>query len=344
MTVSELSIQMKVSVAMCTYDGVPHIREQLDSILKQTHTPSEIVVCDDGSSDGTFEILEEYRNDHDNLIELHSNRRNLGTTKNFEKCIRLCSGDLIALSDQDDVWEENKIQRQSEKMKGSGSGLSFHNTIVTEENLNELHDHWSAISYTAGMIDNIGLSIQRLLRRNFMSGHSMMFRSRMKDVLLPIPEEWMHDYYFAIKSLISGEAMDINDTLVKHRYHRGQTTGAKLPSISLLDRIRRGIETSFEENARQLNPQTWKTLHDEVNQTGRQKLAVDKSRLLDLIEDRWVYELNRNKIYDREVRVLDGITALLSNYNSKRYHRYEKAHPLLFLLKDSYSCITRVNK
>ena len=335
---------MDVSVAMCTYDGIPHIREQLDSILEQTYTPSEIVICDDGSSDGTFEVLKKYHSDHENIIDLYSNEQNLGVTENFEKCIHLCSGDLIALSDQDDVWEKNKIRCQIGKMKESGAGVSFHNTTVTEEDLNELYDYWTSISYTAGMVDHVEPSIRSLLRRNFMSGHSIMFRSRMKDVLLPVPENWMYDYYFAIRSLITEEVIDIDATLAKHRYHGKQTTGAKLPSTSQLDRVRRGLETSFHQNARQLNPRTWETLYEKVNQIDREKITIDKSRLLDLIEDRWIYECNRNKVYSQEEEIREGIAAILSNYASKRYRRYERVHPLLFLLKDSYSCINRINK
>ena len=328
---------MDVSVAMCTYNGTPHIQDQLDSILSQTHPPSEIVVCDDGSSDGTTEILENYHKNHSKLIEIHSNEQNLGITNNFEKCIRLCSGDVIALSDQDDVWEKTKIQRQIDAMQETDADLAFHNTIITDESLNKVDDYWSRISYTPGLVKDVELSIRDLLKGNFISGHTMMFRSQLKDALLPIPESWMYDYYISIKSIIAEKVVDIDDCLVKHRYHEKQTTGAQLPSLTRFDGIRRGIETSFQENAQHFTPQRWAALYDDIRQIDPNKLDIEKDKILNLIEDRWIYEYNRSKIYDRDVRTPNRIKTTISNFTSKRYHNYESTSPILFLLKDLYS-------
>ena len=90
---------MKVSVAMCTYNGHQYIKEQLLSILEQTIPIDEIIICDDGSKDATIQIIIEYMNAYPGVIKLIKNSQNLGYTKNFEKAICLCSGDIIFLAD-----------------------------------------------------------------------------------------------------------------------------------------------------------------------------------------------------------------------------------------------------
>jgi len=92
-----------ISVALCTYNGELYLREQLESILKQTFPPDEIIICDDGSTDTTIKILEEFRRKSFIPVKVYYNKENLGVSKNFEKAISLCSGDIIFLSDQDDV-------------------------------------------------------------------------------------------------------------------------------------------------------------------------------------------------------------------------------------------------
>ena len=101
---------MKLSVAMCTYNGAEFIRQQLDSILKQSVSVDEIIICDDFSTDSTIEIINEYIEKFPLIIYLHKNEICLRSVKNFEKAINLCTGDIIFLSDQDDVWAKNKVK------------------------------------------------------------------------------------------------------------------------------------------------------------------------------------------------------------------------------------------
>ena len=92
-----------ISIAMATYNGEKFLRYMLDSILSQTYQDIELIICDDNSSDSTCLILKEYEKNN-SRIKLYFNESNLGFIKNFEKAISLCSGDYIALSDQDDIW------------------------------------------------------------------------------------------------------------------------------------------------------------------------------------------------------------------------------------------------
>lgn len=98
-----------VSIALCTYNGERFLCKQLDSLLAQTHRPIEIVVTDDQSTDSTWKILNTYLARHPDLFKIYQNEHNLGYVKNFEKVVGLCTGDYIALCDQDDIWLPNKI-------------------------------------------------------------------------------------------------------------------------------------------------------------------------------------------------------------------------------------------
>ena len=100
----------KISVALCTYNGEKYLHQQIDSILNQTVPVHEIVVCDDGSNDQTSKILTQYQTKFPEVFKIHFNTENLRSVKNFEKAISLCTGDIIFLSDQDDIWEENKVE------------------------------------------------------------------------------------------------------------------------------------------------------------------------------------------------------------------------------------------
>jgi len=96
------------SIAMCTYNGEKYLREQLDSLVAQDYPNLEIVIVDDCSTDSTPQLLEEYAGQHPNFT-IHQNEQNMGFRRNFEKALKLCSGEIISLCDQDDIWFPNKI-------------------------------------------------------------------------------------------------------------------------------------------------------------------------------------------------------------------------------------------
>lgn len=100
---------MRISVAMCTYNGAKYIQQQLNSILNQTMPVDEIVICDDGSNDETIEIINSIKTNTFVDIRLHINQSHFGFKKNFIRAINLCHGDTIFLSDQDDIWYPNKV-------------------------------------------------------------------------------------------------------------------------------------------------------------------------------------------------------------------------------------------
>ena len=102
---------MRISIAMCTYNGAQFLQKQLDTFASQTYPPYELIVCDDGSTDATLALIERFVRKVAFPVRIFKNERTLGSTRNFEKAIGVCDGDLIALSDQDDEWYPDKLAR-----------------------------------------------------------------------------------------------------------------------------------------------------------------------------------------------------------------------------------------
>ena len=126
--------QMKISVCMATYNGEMYIRRQLDSILKQMSADDELVISDDGSTDNTLEIIGSYKDRRIKL--LHSTHKNL--ILNFENALKQASGDVVFLSDQDDIWFDKKVKKYKEHLKKNL--LVFSNATMFYDNNNTVSE------------------------------------------------------------------------------------------------------------------------------------------------------------------------------------------------------------
>lgn len=104
-------VKQSISVAMATYNGEQYINEQLQSLADQSHLPDELVVGDDGSSDATLSIIEDFRTHAPFPVYIHGNPVNLGFARNFLATAKRCQGDWIAFCDQDDVWLPDKLAK-----------------------------------------------------------------------------------------------------------------------------------------------------------------------------------------------------------------------------------------
>ena len=135
-----------ISIALASYNGARYVREQLDSFAAQRRLPDELVVCDDGSTDDTAEQVERFAEGAPFEVRLERNARTLTTTPNFEKAISLCRGDLIFLSDQDDVWLPEKLAEMALHFEAHpGVGGLFCNGAVCGSDLEPLgYDLWEA--------------------------------------------------------------------------------------------------------------------------------------------------------------------------------------------------------
>ena len=137
-----------VSIAMATYNGAKFLRPLLDSLMNQTMTPTEIIVCDDQSKDETVAILEEYKGKLP--IKVFINEKNLGVNLNFEKAVKNCTSDYILICDQDDIWLENNIEEKVRALiklgnKKPGTCMGFSKTLIPY--LNEWPSNFKEYAY-----------------------------------------------------------------------------------------------------------------------------------------------------------------------------------------------------
>src|SRR5713226_2485661 len=114
-TMTATQAMSRASVALCAYNGGRFLREQLRSITEQSTPPCQLVICDDGSTDDTVAIADSFARSAPFPVEVRRNRTRLGTGANFDEASSRCSGDVIFLCDQDDVWHPEKITRTIER-------------------------------------------------------------------------------------------------------------------------------------------------------------------------------------------------------------------------------------
>lgn len=226
-----------ISIAMCTCNGELFLLEQLESIAKQTVLPDELIICDDQSSDRTLKIVQDFQKKSPFHMKIYLNSSKLGSTKNFEKAISLCHENIIALSDQDDVWCPNKIERMISVFKNyPKTGYLFSDAITVDEKLqNSSFSIWERISFNFRQRKDYkqGQQLKVLLKHNVVTGATMAFRAELRKLILPIPEQWIHDAWIAL--LLS--AANINGTfveepLIKYRQHSNQLIGTKALSFN----------------------------------------------------------------------------------------------------------------
>jgi len=224
---------MKVSVALCTYNGQKYIEEQMNSLLLQTRLPDEIVICDDFSTDGTFDIVSGFSKSSAS-ITVYRNPANVGPTLNFERAIKLCSGDIIFLSDQDDIWMSDKIEVMlNEFKKDPDIGMVFGNAYVVDERLRTIGTLWEMLDFSQKEKEAFisGKAIDILAKRNFVTGMAMAVRrSALKDTF-PFARLWVHDEWIAIIVACQSKVVLLNRTVVFYRQHSNQQIGIKRRSF-----------------------------------------------------------------------------------------------------------------
>lgn len=220
----------KISVALCTYNGEKFIPEQIDSILNQSLKVDEIIVCDDGSTDETQNILAEYQNKFPSLFKIHINEKNLRSVKNFEKAISLCTGEIIFLSDQDDIWGNNKVMVLTEHLNENQEiEVLCSNGFIIDENgiKKDQYTVWDVPEFLLKNKKEVDYFKIFSTIGNFATGASMAVRKSFIDQVLPFPsiEGLHHDEWIALVSSHEKKFDFIDEKLFSYRIHSDQQVG-----------------------------------------------------------------------------------------------------------------------
>jgi glycosyltransferase involved in cell wall biosynthesis len=242
-----VDIPSRVSIALCTCNGEAYLDQQLESILAQTVPPTELIVSDDASTDGTVRILNSFRQRAPFPVLVHVNKARLGVCKNFENAIRHCSGDVIFLSDQDDVWIPSKIATMLNAFETHPRcGYVFSNAELIDEHGNYIgRNLWTSIGFDQKLQRNYadGNQLQVMLRwYTVVYGMTMAFRAAFIPQLMPFECRFsravLHDGWVPLfLSSIGAYGVALPDRLVKYRQHPTQLASAGRP-LRFLDLVR----------------------------------------------------------------------------------------------------------
>ena len=223
-----LSRKSRISVALCTYNGERFLSEQLASIAKQTRLPDELVVCDDSSTDRTVAIVREFAASVSYPVRVFENQRNLGFAVNFERAISLCDGDLIALSDQDDIWYAMRLERsEQEFMAHPQAALVFSDADLIDDQGRLLGKTlWQRLGFVGERKrDLLTGQFVVLAKHRFVTGATVMFRATLRDRCLPIGPGWIHDEWIALIAAAFSDLRPIDQPLIRYRIHGSQQVG-----------------------------------------------------------------------------------------------------------------------
>jgi glycosyltransferase involved in cell wall biosynthesis len=235
----------RVCVAMATLEGAAWVAGQLESIARQTQPPDEVVVCDDDSSDDTCEKVEAFARSARFEVRLERNPQRLGTTKNFERAVSLCHGDIIFLADQDDVWHPEKIAKLVGELNADPrAGAVFCNAEVVDRDLRALeYDLWQSLGFDDAERDMVraGRAVEVFLRHVVAAGTTLAFRARYRELLLPFPDlRTSHDAWVAFLIAAVSDIRLCEQTLVRYRLHDANQVGIK--KLSLTEQIAKARE------------------------------------------------------------------------------------------------------
>lgn len=214
-----------ISVAMATYNGEKYLPVQLDSILNQTIQDFEIVICDDCSKDNTRKILEDYAR-LDSRIKVYLNETNLGFKKNFEKAISLCSGDYVALSDQDDIWLPEKLEKSLMCIESTGVDLVCTNALLVDGEGKSLGSTMMkdvlAFDYVSENPDN---QLMYLCQKTIVQGSTVLAKKAFVQSCLPIPDSFkFHDKWLGLKAACTKGIRYVTDETLLYRQHGSNQT------------------------------------------------------------------------------------------------------------------------
>jgi glycosyltransferase involved in cell wall biosynthesis len=240
------STAIRISVALATYNGANYLEELLNSLLKQSLEPFEIVIVDDCSSDGTLAILESYQQRY-KQIKIHVNNHNLGPISSFKKAVAECIGDYFALCDQDDIWLQNKLEMSVHALSGRNPpnkpSLVYSDLKLIDENGKIVSESF----WKSQRMNPKSETFYTMFFGNVVTGCTVVFNKAMKAEMLAMPDAvLMHDHWLALVAYGIGNVNVISSPTILYRDH--QTSVTKKSRISFPKRLLNTLMKAFGHN------------------------------------------------------------------------------------------------
>lgn len=220
-----------IAVLLATYNGEKYLKQQLDSIFSQTYPHFKLYISDDASVDATPELIRSYRQKYPRKIFYTNNEQNIGYVKNFEKLIKEVSEEYIALSDQDDIWCQNKLELQMlqmqklEKRHKNRACMVHSDLYMVDESGKILSEpYFKYRAYKLKPSKDVG----HILGPCGVIGNTILFNKKLAEIILPFPDQLdTHDYWIAVNNEFFGVRKTISGALVKYRIHNHNTSNSQ---------------------------------------------------------------------------------------------------------------------
>lgn len=218
----------QIDIILATYNGEKYLKEQLDSILNQTYTNFRLLISDDCSKDSTKEILKEYEK-KDDRIKVFFQEKNLGYVKNFEFLLNKVENSIYALSDQDDIWNKDKVEKSYNKLKEENADLVFTDLEMIDEEGKTIKNSFNDYMKLSKKIEKTLNSYELAYLYNCVTGCTILAKAEMLKKILPIPKSskhMIHDYWIAIITALNGKVTYLKEPTIKYRQHSQNQIGA----------------------------------------------------------------------------------------------------------------------
>ncbi len=220
-----------IDVLLATYNGEKYVREQIDSILNQTYSNINLFISDDCSKDSTVEILKDYEK-RDSRVKVFVQQNNLGYVKNFEFLIRQVKSDYYMLSDQDDVWLPEKIEKSYRHLIEENADLVFCDLEVVDKELNTIFpSFWEYLKIDKKIKKYNDYKMVYLY--NCANGCAIISKSKFIEGMLPLPNDsefMLHDYWITLYVSLHGKISYLDEKLIKYRQHGNNQVGTEKTS------------------------------------------------------------------------------------------------------------------
>lgn len=221
----------RIDILLATYNGEKYIREQIESILNQSYSNIKLIISDDCSKDNTAAILREYEN-KDSRVKVFVQEKNLGVVENFEFLLKQVTSDYYMLSDQDDIWLPEKVEKSYKKLITDDADLVFCDSEIVDKNLNVIFpSFWKYLKVDKKIKKYNDYRLVYL--ENCANGCSMISRSKFISKMLPLPKKSkfvIHDYWIILYVALHGKISYLDEKLMRYRQHGDNEVGTEKTS------------------------------------------------------------------------------------------------------------------
>jgi hypothetical protein len=260
--------QLRISIALATFQGERFLAQQLASFVAQTRLPHELCISDDGSTDGTMGVIRAFASSAPFPVQCTSNPVKGGVNKNFEHALRQCTGDVVLFSDQDDVWLPSHVASLVTPMEDNAEIVAVvsDSSYVDEDLKLTGSTDAQANRFPAALRDATmrlpGDQFQLVLRHNMHNGHGMGFRRRLLPLLLPITDTFVYDEWVLLLCAAAGYITYETTPQTLHRQHQQQTVKSRNKDLQLWAKHSKNVSADQER----VQEEKWSELLERVRE------------------------------------------------------------------------------